>query len=539
MARDPAVAAKAETYEFGRKTYRVHPIAAKFPPLQGTEFATMVESVRSHGVRQPILVTGPDADIIVDGRNRARAARAAGREPRFEILPDDADLLGVIVAQNFVRRHQSPSQRAVIAALIRLDALGDWLAGGDGRNDVPSDAAGPSGPDPPTGERPADDNTQARSPDGSHADESSPQSADRLFGQPSLPLAERSQGRVGARKRPTQEQMCELAGVSVAYLRDAETIVKVAPDLVDEILRGSVSVRDAHAICMKPRDARDRAVEAVRGGRAKTAKAALTAPPATAGGESPGTASPASPAAPTAADPPTTSPTPGSPGTSQPGGTTARGRRAGDVPATRSTPAPLTPDRDAGADSAPAPPAGSSPAAAGHDQQQVVEPAVAVVLRSIASGLRMALGDINAALCSECPRGSGLDVRWVPPHLGVGDVHWAACVLAVPPDDLLDAYLDKMQEELAAGRLKRAALLAPLDPERSFFDRVLDADCLRCAVLERAVERSRRSALYLFDVEQDATHDVEQYASHMDSAFGHWGHVLFPPGTGPRRGSNR
>ena len=224
---------------------------------------------------------------------------------------------------------------------------------------------------------------------------------------------------------------------------------------------------------------------------------------------------------------------------SQPGGATARGRRAGDVPATRSTPAPLTPDRDAGADSAPAPPAGSLPAAAGHDQQQVVEPAVAVVLRSIASGLRMALGDINAALCSECPRGSGLDVRWVPPHLGVWDVHWAACVLAVPPDDLLDAYLDKMQEELAAGRLKRAALLAPLDPERSFFDRVLDADCLRCAVLERAVERSRRSALYLFDVEQDATHDVEQYASQMDSAFAHWGHVLFPPGTGPRRGSNR
>ena len=164
MARDPAVAAKAETYEFGRKTYRVHPIAAKFPPLQGAEFATMVESVRSHGVRQPILVTGPDADIIVDGRNRARAALTAGREPRFEILPDDADLLGVIVAQNFVRRHQSPSQRAVIAALIRLDALGDWLAGGDGRNDVPSDAAGPSGPDPPTGERPADDNTPGTLP---------------------------------------------------------------------------------------------------------------------------------------------------------------------------------------------------------------------------------------------------------------------------------------------------------------------------------------------------------------------------------------
>ena len=390
--------------------------------------------------------------------------------PPFETLPPGANVVIEIATRNFLRRDQSKSQLAMVAALIRLDAPGDWLAVGDGRNDVPSGTAGLSGLDLPAGDRP------------------------------------------GA--RPTQKEMCRLSGVSEAYLRDAETLVKVAPDLIDAIVQGSVSVRDAYAIHKERPDARAHAVEAVRGGRAKTAKAALEAERATAGGESPDTASPAAP----------TPPAPGGPGTAPPGGAAARGRRAGGAPPSRSTPAAQTADRDAGADSAPASPA------AGHDEQQVVDPAAAVALAPIMSGLRAALGKIDVAFCSECPRQAGLRVAaWRPANARALFPHWFGCVLAAPPDGLLDASLRKVEEEIRAGHLRRAALLARLDPEQPFFDRALDADHLRCVVLERAADRSRRSAAYLFGAEQDATRDVEKYARHIVSAFGDWGHVVFLP----------
>ena len=167
--RERTVAAQAEpeaeSYVFKGKTYTVHPIAAKFPLLEGPVCAAMVESVRADGVRQPILVNGAGR-----GHHRRRAqpgARGARGGPRA--TPSRScrtawTLSGEIARRNFLRRDQSTSQRAMVAALIRLDARGDWLAVGDGRNDVPSGTAVPSGLDLPAGERPADDTTQARSP---------------------------------------------------------------------------------------------------------------------------------------------------------------------------------------------------------------------------------------------------------------------------------------------------------------------------------------------------------------------------------------
>ncbi|MDP9004659.1 MAG: hypothetical protein M3N12_07700, partial [Verrucomicrobiota bacterium] len=48
-----------------------HWAALEFRPLEGQDYEDFKESIRLLGVRTPIVISG---DIILDGRNRARAA---------------------------------------------------------------------------------------------------------------------------------------------------------------------------------------------------------------------------------------------------------------------------------------------------------------------------------------------------------------------------------------------------------------------------------------------------------------------------------
>ena len=75
-----------ETHKYAGKVYRVHPWLLLFPPLDGPLFLELVHDMRKHGLRWPIIVTGPNEDVIVDGRNRMRAALQAGAELRFDAL---------------------------------------------------------------------------------------------------------------------------------------------------------------------------------------------------------------------------------------------------------------------------------------------------------------------------------------------------------------------------------------------------------------------------------------------------------------------
>lgn len=93
--------------------YRVHPIASMFPLIEGRAFDELVEDIREHGLREPVVVA--DDGVLLDGRNRVRACEAAGVEI-VEDVHGGSDVAGFIVSHNLHRRHLTDAQRAMIAA---------------------------------------------------------------------------------------------------------------------------------------------------------------------------------------------------------------------------------------------------------------------------------------------------------------------------------------------------------------------------------------------------------------------------------------
>lgn len=91
---------------------KVHPVAALFPMLTGSDLESLAEDIRANGLQNPIVMQG---DVLLDGRNRMAACELAGVEPlRVQYAGEDARAF--IISSNLHRRHLSESQRAMIAA---------------------------------------------------------------------------------------------------------------------------------------------------------------------------------------------------------------------------------------------------------------------------------------------------------------------------------------------------------------------------------------------------------------------------------------
>lgn len=120
----------------------IHPLAELFPAIEGEAFDALVEDIRRHGVREPIMLLD---GAILDGRNRYRAGLVAGffspsdegcPIPHPQSLFDrfgcavgtvDMDPLAWVLSRNLHRRHLSESQRAMVGA--KLATLGEGRPG--------------------------------------------------------------------------------------------------------------------------------------------------------------------------------------------------------------------------------------------------------------------------------------------------------------------------------------------------------------------------------------------------------------------------
>jgi ParB-like chromosome segregation protein Spo0J len=91
-----------------------HTLAEIFPLIDGAEFDDLVADIREHGVHEPIWIFD---GRILDGRNRYRAAQAAGVDcPLRAYLGDDP--AAFVISLNLKRRHLNESQRGMIAAKL-------------------------------------------------------------------------------------------------------------------------------------------------------------------------------------------------------------------------------------------------------------------------------------------------------------------------------------------------------------------------------------------------------------------------------------
>ena len=93
---------------------KFHPIADIFPLLEGPDFEALVADIKANGLLQPIELY---EEKILDGRNRWKACKAAGVEPKTKEYRG-SDPLGHVLSLNLTRRHLNEMQREMVAARI-------------------------------------------------------------------------------------------------------------------------------------------------------------------------------------------------------------------------------------------------------------------------------------------------------------------------------------------------------------------------------------------------------------------------------------
>jgi ParB-like chromosome segregation protein Spo0J len=99
--------------------FTVHPLAEKFPDLPADEFGSLIESIRTIGLLEPIVVNS--SSQILDGRHRYKACQELRIAPHTVLWTTMARNSGITEAQfifaaNFHRRHLTDDQRVMIVA---------------------------------------------------------------------------------------------------------------------------------------------------------------------------------------------------------------------------------------------------------------------------------------------------------------------------------------------------------------------------------------------------------------------------------------
>jgi len=178
--------------------YKLHQVVYLFPPMGAREFGHLVESIQRHGQLEPVWTYKGE---IIDGRHRLSACQMLGLEVLTREWEGEGALLDFVLGLNLGRRHLNPSQKAVVGYRM-LPVLEDEAkerqrrAGGDRRS---VDHCGSV-----------------------------------------VPMLEQ------LKRHPSSiELAARTVGVSKQYVADVKAIAKVAPDMIEEIEAGTLTIAEA------------------------------------------------------------------------------------------------------------------------------------------------------------------------------------------------------------------------------------------------------------------------------------------------------
>lgn len=102
----------------------VHPAVKGLPYLPEAQFKALVESIREHGILQPLMVA---VDEVVDGRDRLKAARRL-QLTEVPCILKPADQVVTLSLNSLVRKHYEPGARAYLATPLLEQALAETTA---------------------------------------------------------------------------------------------------------------------------------------------------------------------------------------------------------------------------------------------------------------------------------------------------------------------------------------------------------------------------------------------------------------------------
>jgi len=176
-----------------------HPAAELFPLMQGADFAELVADMAEHGQREEIVTYD---GLILDGRNRYRACQELGLAPVYREWDGVGDPVAYVLSMNLHRRHLTSSQRAVLA----LDVL-------------------------PMLE------SKARERQGERND---------------LTLLN-SLSNVDRNDNMSTAQAATMTGTNRQYVNDAARIAERAPELLDDIRNGEMTIPQAKQVIARQR----------------------------------------------------------------------------------------------------------------------------------------------------------------------------------------------------------------------------------------------------------------------------------------------
>lgn len=101
-------------------TTEPHPLATQFPTMNDKDFSALVDDIKAHGQREPIVVF---QGAILDGRHRAKACALLGIEPTYRTFDGDEAAAALLAKSlNVHRRHLTREQRReLIDAELKRD----------------------------------------------------------------------------------------------------------------------------------------------------------------------------------------------------------------------------------------------------------------------------------------------------------------------------------------------------------------------------------------------------------------------------------